>query len=140
MTQKLVLVVDDSPTIRKIVELTLRREGYEVAGAESGVTALAAVADRTPDLILLDVMLPNLNGYQICQLLKRNSRCKAVPVVMLSGKDGMFDKMKGRLAGAADYVTKPFDAKKLVATVAKYAGTSGAAAAGVAALAREGTL
>lgn len=121
MTRPLVLVVDDSPTIRKIVELTLRREGYDVAAADSGVTALAAIADRKPDLILLDIMLPNLNGYQLCQLLKRNERSRSVPVVMLSGKDGMFDKMKGKLVGAADYVTKPFDSKKLVATVAKFA-------------------
>lgn len=138
MTPKLVLVVDDSPTIRKIVELTLRREGYDVAAADSGVTALAAIADRRPDLILLDIMLPNLNGYQICQLLKRNERSKAVPVVMLSGKDGMFDKMKGKLAGAADYVTKPFDSKKLVATVAKYS-ASRTETAVPAAVAREGT-
>jgi twitching motility two-component system response regulator PilG len=122
MGMKTVLVVDDSPTIRKIVEITLRKAGYTVITAESGLSALAAVADRAPDLILLDVMLPNLNGYQVCQLLKRNARSRGVPIVMLSGRDGVFDKMKGKLVGATDYVTKPFEPGKLIAAVGKYCG------------------
>lgn len=122
MAGKRVLIVDDSPTIRRIVETTLRRAGYEVLAAETGLAALAAVADHQLDLILLDVMLPSMSGYQVCQLIKRNQRARDIPVVMLTGKDGVFDKVRGRLAGAAEYMTKPFTPRALLDVVEKHAG------------------
>ena len=100
MTSPVVLVVDDSPTIRKIVEITLKREGVQVVTASSGVIALATIANTPPQLILLDIMLPKVNGYQICQIIRRNPAYKHIPVVMLSGKDGVFDKVRGKLVGS----------------------------------------
>jgi|DewCreStandDraft_5_1066085.scaffolds.fasta_scaffold00232_60 twitching motility two-component system response regulator PilG len=122
MARKRVLIVDDSPTIRRIVEMTLQRAGYEVLTADTGIAALAAVVDHRPDLILLDVMLPSMNGYHVCQLIKRNQRARDIPVVMLTGKDGVFDKVRGRLVGAAAYMTKPFTPGALLAVVEKHAG------------------
>lgn len=116
----LVLVVDDSPTIRKIVEVTLRRERIRVLGVADGLSALAAVADKQPKLVLLDVTLPGMDGYQICQVIKQRPTSKHIPVVMLSGRDGFFDKMRGKLAGSTQYVTKPFDPAQLVKAVAKH--------------------
>jgi twitching motility two-component system response regulator PilG len=115
-----VLVVDDSPTIRKIVEITLKRQGVQVVTAPSGVIALAAIANTPPQLILLDIMLPKVNGYQICQIIRRNPEYKHIPVVMLSGKDGVFDKVRGRLVGATEYITKPFEPRDLLRVVQKY--------------------
>jgi twitching motility two-component system response regulator PilG len=140
MAGKRVLIVDDSPTIRRIVETTLRRAGYEVMVAETGLAALAAVADHQPDLILLDVMLPSMSGYQVCQLIKRHQRARGIPVVMLTGKDGVFDKVRGRLAGAAEYMTKPFTPKALLDVVARHAGPAQTPqeAAGLRAVARTG--
>jgi twitching motility two-component system response regulator PilG len=116
----LVLVVDDSPTIRKIVEVTLRRERIRVLGVGDGLSALAAIADRRPHLILLDITLPGMDGYQICQVIKQRPASKHIPVVMLSGRDGIFDKIRGRLVGSTQYVTKPFDPVQLVKTVSKH--------------------
>ena len=116
----LVLVVDDSPTIRKIVEVTLRRERIKVLGVADGLSALAAVADKQPMLVLLDITLPGMDGYQICQVLKQRPSSKNIPVVMLSGRDGFFDKMRGRLVGSTQYVTKPFDPAALVKAVTKH--------------------
>jgi twitching motility two-component system response regulator PilG len=118
----LVLVVDDSPTIRKIVEVTLRRERIRVVGVGDGLSALAAIADKQPRLVLLDITLPGMDGYQICQVIKQRPATKHIPVVMLSGRDGFFDKVRGRLVGSTQYVTKPFDPAKLVKAVAKYMG------------------
>ncbi len=120
MTSPVVLVVDDSPTIRKIVELTLRREGVQVITAPSGVIALAAIANTPPQLILLDIMLPMVNGYQVCQIIRRNTEYRHIPVVMLSGKDGIFDKVRGKLVGATEYITKPFEPGDLLRVVRKY--------------------
>lgn len=120
MAGPVVLVVDDSPTIRKIVEITLKRYGVQVASAPSGVIALAAIANTPPQLILLDIMLPKVNGYQICQLIRRNPDYRHIPVVMLSGKDGVFDKVRGRLVGATEYITKPFEPRDLLRVVRKY--------------------
>ena len=120
MTSPVVLVVDDSPTIRKIVELTLRREGVQVVSAPSGVIALAAIANTPPQLILLDIMLPMVNGYQVCQIIRRNPDYRHIPVVMLSGKDGIFDKVRGKLVGATEYITKPFEPGDLLRVVRKY--------------------
>lgn len=116
----LVLVVDDSPTIRKIVEVTLKRERIRVLGVGDGLSALAAVADKQPQLVLLDITLPGMDGYQICQALKQRPVSKNIPVVMLSGRDGFFDKVRGKLAGSTQYVTKPFDPAQLVKTVSKH--------------------
>ncbi|MGH2353656.1 MAG: response regulator [Chloroflexota bacterium] len=116
----LVLVVDDSPTIRKIVEVTLRRERIRVLGVGDGLSALAAIADQTPRLILLDITLPGMDGYQVCQAIKQRPVSKHIPVVMLSGRDGFFDKIRGKLAGSTQYVTKPFDPTHLVKAVTKH--------------------
>jgi twitching motility two-component system response regulator PilG len=115
-----VLVVDDSPTIRKIVEVTLRRERIKVVGVPDGLSALAAVADAQPMLVLLDITLPGMDGYQICQVLKQRPTSKNIPVVMLSGRDGFFDRMRGKLVGSTQYVTKPFDPAALVKAVTKH--------------------
>ena len=114
MNPPCVLVVDDSPTIRKLVEITLRREGFNVVFAENGITTLAAFARHQPNLIVLDIMLPAINGYQICQVIKRHPRCRGIPVVMLSGKDGAFAKVRGKMVGASEYLTKPFTPAELV--------------------------
>ena len=117
---KLVLVVDDSPTIRKIVEITLKREGYRVNTSDSGLKALASITDERPDLVLLDVMLPVMDGYQVCKIIRK--RYRSVPVVMLTSKDGLFDKIRGKLAGSTLYMTKPFEPRDLVAVVERYIG------------------
>jgi twitching motility two-component system response regulator PilG len=115
-----VLVVDDSPTVRKIVQLTLQRERIRVVTAGDGLSALAAVADEQPDLILLDIMLPRMDGYNICQVIRKNMAYRDLPIIMLSGKDGLFDKMRGKLAGSTDYMTKPCDSGELAQTVKRY--------------------
>ncbi len=116
----LVLVVDDSPTIRKIVEVTLRRERINVLGVGDGLSALAALADKQPLLVLLDITLPGMDGYQICQVIKQRPATKHIPVVMLSGRDGFFDKVRGKLVGSTQYVTKPFDPAALVKAVTRH--------------------
>ena len=131
--QPVVVVIDDSPTIRKIMELTLQRMDLRVVSAASGVAGLAAVAEHNPVLIFLDIVLPNVNGYQLCQVIKRNPRYRHIPVIMLSGKDGLFDKVRGRLAGANDYITKPFEPGAVLAAVRKHRPQAPPAAARVAA-------
>ncbi|HKV85677.1 MAG TPA: response regulator [Ktedonobacterales bacterium] len=120
MDEPVVLVVDDSPTVRKIVQLTLQREHIRVVTAGDGLSALAAVADEQPDLILLDIMLPRMDGYNICQVVRRNMAYRDMPIIMLSGRDGIFDKMRGKLAGSTEYITKPFDSTELVQTVKRH--------------------
>jgi twitching motility two-component system response regulator PilG len=121
--EPIVLVVDDSPTVRKIVQLTLQRENIYVVTASDGLSALAAVADAQPDLILLDIMLPRMDGYKICNIVRKNMAYRDVPIIMLSGKDTVFDKMKGKLVGANDYITKPFDSNDLVRIVKRHLDT-----------------
>lgn len=123
MDEPVVLVVDDSPTVRKIVQLTLQRERIRVVTAGDGLSALAAVADEQPDLILLDIMLPRMDGYNICQVIRKNMAYRDLPIIMLSGKDGLFDKMRGKLAGSTEYITKPFDSTELVQTVKRHLDT-----------------
>lgn len=118
--EPVVLVVDDSPTVRKIVQLTLQREHIRVVTAGDGLTGLASVSDELPDVILLDIMLPHMDGYNICQIIRRNMSFRDLPIIMLSGKDGLFDKMRGKLAGSTEYITKPFDSSELVQTVKRY--------------------
>jgi twitching motility two-component system response regulator PilG len=126
VAEPVVLVVDDSPTVRKIVQLTLQRERIRVVTAGDGLSALAAVSDTQPDLILLDIMLPRMDGYNICHLVRNNPEYRDLPIIMLSGKDGIFDKMRGKLAGSTEYMTKPFDSTELVQTVRRYLDSPGA--------------
>jgi twitching motility two-component system response regulator PilG len=115
-----VLVIDDSNTIRRSAEIFLRQGGYEVVLAEDGFDALAKVNDHEPHLIFCDILMPRLDGYQTCAIIKRNPRFANVPVVMLSSKDGVFDKARGRMVGSDDYLTKPFTKEQLLRVVAHF--------------------
>jgi twitching motility two-component system response regulator PilG len=112
-----VLVIDDSKTIRRSAETLLAREGCEVITAVDGFDALAKIADSRPAIIFVDVMMPRLDGYQTCALIKNNREFRATPVVMLSSKDGIFDKAKGRIVGSDRYLTKPFTREELLGTI-----------------------
>ena len=112
-----ILVVDDSNTIRRSAEIFLKTGKHEVVLAEDGFDALAKVSDYHPDLIFCDILMPRLDGYQTCAIIKRNSRFSSVPIVMLSSKDGVFDKARGRMVGSQDYLTKPFTKDQLLQTV-----------------------
>ena len=112
-----VLVIDDSNTIRRSAEIFLKQGGHEVLLAEDGFDALSKVNDYVPDLIFCDILMPRLDGYQTCAIIKRNPRFAAVPIVMLSSKDGVFDKARGRMVGSQDYLTKPFTKDQLLHTV-----------------------
>jgi len=112
-----VLVIDDSKTIRRSAENLLSKEGCEVITAIDGFDALAKIADSRPEIIFVDVMMPRLDGYQTCALIKNNSEFRATPVVMLSSKDGIFDKAKGRIVGSDQYITKPFSKDELLGTI-----------------------
>jgi twitching motility two-component system response regulator PilG len=115
-----ILAVDDSPTIRKLVSMTMEGQGYRVVVASDGIEALAILKDEHPDLILCDVAMPKLDGYQLCKIIKNSKDTKHIPVVMLSGKDGLFDKVRGKMAGCANYITKPFEPDLLMSEVRKY--------------------
>lgn len=115
-----VMVIDDSNTIRRSAEIFLGQAGCEVILAEDGFDALAKIADHHPDLIFVDVMMPRLDGYQTCALIKKNPRFKATPVVMLSSKDGLFDRARGRMVGSDQYLTKPFTKDSLLAAVSEH--------------------
>jgi twitching motility two-component system response regulator PilG len=112
-----VLVIDDSNTIRKSAELFLRQAGFEVVLAEDGFDALAKINDHQPRVIFVDIMMPRLDGYQTCALVKQNPALKSTPVIMLSSKDGVFDRARGRLAGSDRYLTKPFTKEGLIEAV-----------------------
>lgn len=118
-----VMVIDDSNTIRRSAELFLKAAGCEVILAEDGFDALAKIADQHPQVIFVDIMMPRLDGYQTCALIKRNARFKSTPVIMLSSKDGLFDRARGRMAGSDQYLTKPFTQESLVEAVNNYAKT-----------------
>ena len=123
-----VLVIDDSNTIRRSAEIFLKQGGHEVLLAEDGFDALAKVNDYQPHLIFCDILMPRLDGYQTCAIIKRNPKFAQVPVVMLSSKDGVFDKARGRMVGAQDYLTKPFTKDQLLQAVGQIgASVSGAA-------------
>jgi CheY-like chemotaxis protein len=117
-----VLIVDVSPTVRKIMRISLERAGYKVVSASDGMQALARLNEVIPDLIFVDIRLPHMDGYQLCKVIKSHGLTKEVPVVMLSGKAGVLDKMKIKMAGASDLITKPFGSADLVGAVEKYAG------------------
>ena len=115
-----VLVIDDSNTIRRSAEIFLRQGGYQVVLAEDGFDALAKVNDHQPHLIFCDILMPRLDGYQTCAIIKRNPRFSGVPVIMLSSKDGLFDKARGRMVGSEDYLTKPFTKDQLLHAVQQH--------------------
>ena len=115
-----VLVIDDSNTIRRSAEILLKQGGHEVTLAEDGFDALSKVSDSLPDLIFCDIRMLRLDGYQTCAIIKRNENFAATPVVMLSSKDGVFDKARGRMVGSQDYLTKPFTKDQLLQAVAQY--------------------
>ena len=112
-----VLIIDDSNTIRRSAEMFLRQAGFEVILAEDGFDALAKISDHQPRVIFVDIMMPRLDGYQTCALIKQNPQLKSTPVIMLSSKDGVFDRARGRLAGSDRYLTKPFTKEGLVQAV-----------------------
>jgi twitching motility two-component system response regulator PilG len=109
-----VMVIDDSKTIRRTAETLLKREGAEVVTATDGFEALAKIADQRPQIIFVDIMMPRLDGYQTCALIKNNQVFKHTPVIMLSSKDGLFDKARGRIVGSEQYLTKPFTREELI--------------------------
>ena len=115
-----VLVIDDSNTIRRSAEIFLKQGGHEVLLAEDGFDALSKVNDYEPDLIFCDILMPRLDGYQTCAIIKRNAKFSGVPIVMLSSKDGVFDKARGRMVGAQDYLTKPFTKDQLLQAVQQF--------------------
>ena len=112
-----VLVIDDSNTIRRSAEIFLRQAGFEVILAEDGFDALAKISDHHPKVIFVDIMMPRLDGYQTCALIKQHPQLKSTPVIMLSSKDGVFDRARGRLAGSDRYLTKPFTKEGLIQAV-----------------------
>jgi twitching motility two-component system response regulator PilG len=115
-----VLVIDDSNTIRRSAEIFLKQGGHEVVLAEDGFDALAKLSDYQPDLVFCDILMPRLDGYQTCAIIKRNPQFAALPVIMLSSKDGLFDKARGRMVGSQDYLTKPFTKDQLLQAVQQH--------------------
>ena len=115
-----VLVIDDSNTIRRSAEIFLKQGGHDVLLAEDGFDALSKINDYQPALIFCDILMPRLDGYQTCAIIKRNEKFADTPVVMLSSKDGVFDKARGRMVGAQDYLTKPFTKDQLLQAVQQF--------------------
>lgn len=115
-----ILVIDDSNTIRRSAEIFLKQGGHLVALAEDGFDALAKLGDFHPDLVFCDILMPRLDGYQTCAIIKRNPQFSGVPVIMLSSKDGLFDKARGRMVGSQDYLTKPFTKDQLLQAVRQH--------------------
>ena len=117
-----VLVIDDSNTIRRSAELFLRQAGYDVILAEDGFDALAKISDYRPQVIFVDIMMPRLDGYQTCSLIKHNKVFRSIPVIMLSSKDGLFDRARGRIVGSEHYLTKPFTKDELLSAIETHIG------------------
>ena len=115
-----VMVIDDSNTVRKSAEIFLRPLGCEVILAEDGFDAMSKIVENQPDIIFVDITMPRLDGYQACKLIKNNPIYQSTPVIMLSSKDGLFDKARGRMAGSNDYLTKPFTAEGLLSIIRSY--------------------
>ncbi len=115
-----VMVIDDSKTIRRTAESLLKKAGCEVTTATDGFEALAKIADHHPDVIFVDIMMPRLDGYQTCALIKHNDVFKNIPVIMLSSKDGLFDRARGRIVGSEQYLTKPFTKDELLGAIKRY--------------------
>jgi len=115
-----VMVIDDSKTIRRTAETLLKKAGCDVITAVDGFEALAKIADHRPDIIFVDIMMPRLDGYQTCALIKNNQNYKNTPVIMLSSKDGLFDKARGRIVGSEQYLTKPFTKDELLGAITRH--------------------
>ena len=115
-----IMVIDDSKTIRRTAETLLSREGFDVITAQDGYEALGMVVRHRPDLVFVDIMMPRLDGYQTCALIKRHPDFRRIPVVLLSSKDGLFDRAKGRLVGSERYLTKPFTREELLEAVSAF--------------------
>ena len=120
-----VMVIDDSKTIRRTAETLLSKVGCDVVTAVDGFDALAKIADTRPSIIFVDIMMPRLDGYQTCALIKNNSVLKHTPVIMLSSKDGLFDRAKGRIVGSDQYLTKPFSKDELLTAIRDHVGSVG---------------
>ena len=120
LTDLRVMVIDDSKTIRRTAETLLKKEGCNVVTATDGFEALSKIADHQPQVIFVDIMMPRLDGYQTCALIKNNQMFKAIPVIMLSSKDGLFDKARGRIVGSDEYLTKPFTRDELLSAIRKF--------------------
>ena len=118
-----VMIIDDSNTIRRSAEVFLSQAGCEVILAQDGFDALSKITDHEPDVVFVDIMMPRLDGYQTCSLIKRNAKYRATPVIMLSSKDGLFDRARGRMVGSDEYLTKPFTKDTLLTAVREHAGT-----------------
>lgn len=116
-----VMVIDDSKTIRRSAETLLKKAGCSVITANDGFEALARVADHRPDIIFIDIMMPRLDGYQTTALIKRNNEFKNTPIIMLSSKDGLFDRARGRVVGSEEYLTKPFTKEDLLGAIKRHA-------------------
>jgi len=115
-----VMVIDDSKTIRRTAETLLKKEGFSVITATDGFEALSKITDQEPDIIFVDIMMPRLDGYQTCALIKHNQVFRNTPVVMLSSKDGLFDKARGRIVGSDQYLTKPFTKEELLSAIKRH--------------------
>lgn len=115
-----VMVIDDSKTIRRTAETLLKKEGCDVVTATDGFEALSKIADQQPQIIFVDIMMPRLDGYQTCALIKNNQMFRNTPVIMLSSKDGLFDKAKGRIVGSEQYLTKPFSRDELLSAIRRH--------------------
>lgn len=115
-----VMVIDDSKTIRRTAETLLKKEGCDVVTATDGFEALAKISDQQPHIIFVDIMMPRLDGYQTCALIKNNQVFKSTPVIMLSSRDGLFDKARGRIVGSEQYLTKPFTRDELLSAIRKF--------------------
>ncbi|MGD8784209.1 MAG: twitching motility response regulator PilG [Thioalkalispiraceae bacterium] len=119
-----VMVIDDSKTIRRTAETLLKKVGCEVITATDGFEALAKIADHRPNIIFVDIMMPRLDGYQTTALIKNNKVFKTTPVIMLSSKDGLFDRARGRIVGSEQYLTKPFTKEELLGAIKKHVARS----------------
>ena len=115
-----VMVIDDSKTIRRTAEILLKKAGCNVMTATDGFEALSLIADSNPDVIFVDIMMPRLDGYQTCALIKHNEEFKHTPVIMLSSKDGLFDRARGRIVGSEQYLTKPFTKDELLGAIRRH--------------------
>ncbi len=116
-----VMIIDDSNMIRRSAEIFLKSSGCEVILAEDGFEAMSKIVDNQPNIIFIDIVMPRLDGYQACMLIKKNPTYQSIPVIMLSSRDGLFDKAKGKIAGTDNYLTKPFTAEGLLSIIRKYA-------------------
>ena len=118
-----VMIVDDSTTVRKLVSITVEDLGFQVIEAANGSQALSQIFEKKPDVVFLDIKMPQMDGYQVCRILKENKHTADIPIIMLTGQDGFFDRVRGKMVGAMDYITKPFDAETLVTALEKHFST-----------------